>query len=712
MVVLGITFGATFMSLNSLSDQEAFARDHLTAKRILASYYEEIRGQSLNDVTFFDGIDLQFPAPGVWVSYDAPGYPAGFFQRRMVYVDGTTEIKRFSLAVQWTEKGKTRQIINVFSLARPPYQLNGNIDGTVTDCNTSLPIEGVAVQIYQGGGQVQGTIVDTDMSGYYSFDSNSGFFFLPPGDDYLLQFVHNDYMNKISDLITVVPDQTESYDVCLDQSVEREIIGKVVDLDGNAIVGQYVSLYQDGEFLESAENTADGFTLTATLQLPVEYFTVITSDQLKISSFPFLKTKADGFCGYLCPARNDGVWLGNSLEYSYRGWSSSVVRSNNITGSGQYTNTECSYPWQGSSATDRVELSVDFTEQKDLGNIILVPVPKITELKGKVTKVEGGNTVNFQGATVGWKWVFESNTSYSSYEPLNITDANGDYTFLSVPAVQDLFPNSSNYQIYIQATPVGYFHSAACCGLGSQVSSKTFTKRPLQSGQTYTQNFDFVATTSVNCGDVYGTITDFSGSPIEGAAVNMGSTEQTDPNGDYAFVCPAGEPPFKLNSGSKSWYVNKTNFYIRYRSAVFPYLESGYVNVPVSGEVEFNTALLPKGNGTISVTVVDSVTNDPIEEAEVEYYQYSEGSEPTSDGLTNDEGIFSFFNVVESWPKEEWKPGATYNVPDGLQTQIRRHKIKVSKDIYNDYELGGIIVEDGQSLNIIVELVSTEGQGA
>lgn len=120
LLVLSLTAVAVYMSLASLSGQEVFVRDRQAAKNILASTYEQLRQHIFSDVTIFNNFAALYPASGSWAAVHEPRYPDGFFETRIAFISGTSELKNFSIAVRWTDHQNTQKHIDhIFSLARP-----------------------------------------------------------------------------------------------------------------------------------------------------------------------------------------------------------------------------------------------------------------------------------------------------------------------------------------------------------------------------------------------------------------------------------------------------------------------------------------------------------------------------------------------------------------------------------------------------------------
>ncbi|MDP8265431.1 MAG: prepilin-type N-terminal cleavage/methylation domain-containing protein [Candidatus Aceula meridiana] len=705
IVILSVTLTATYFSFSALSKQEVLSRDLLTAKNILTSEFEKVKQRTLNEENYFDQIDDE-TMDGSLSPVDAAGYPAGFFQEKKVFLGVNGDLKKFFIEVQWTERGKNHLINNAFYLALPPYALPGNIAGTITagtveqcaaDQGSSLSDSDV--QILQGGG-FENSFVNTDASGYYDFSSLAeGSFILPRGNDYRLQVSktgYTIYRTPQDSLITVNAGEETIQNACLTPAGSATIKGSVEDTLGNQILNQAVSLYQDGEFVQTVFNGVNGFSFNVPIEEPSgESFSLITSgeiDNITNSGFPFQRVNGDEFCGLMCPAMP-----GWDFNYSYRGWSSAVSLNETYTLGSGYITTECSNPWVGSEDADRIFVQPGDTE--DLESIILDHVPTTT-VAGFVR--EGSSSgPGVAGAAISGRWWWNVNL-YDS----DTTEADGSYE-LDTPAIQELFPDtySYHYKMSVEA-PVP---EPNCCDEVTQTQTAASNFRPLYKNQTANKDFVFSIGVPPECGDLGGYVRDSqTGINLQGASVYVSGEGQESTGGGndlgkYRFACESSPnpPPYCLeaSANSRGYQVSKSGYYsLRTWSGSWPYVGLNELIIPANQVTTADFSILRLGKGSADGTVVDSATKDPIEGAIVHVYRYSDDS-ITKVSQTPSSGFFNINNIYESWPKQEWF-NAGWNVPPQFDPALERHRVVVSKEDYESKEILDVIIIDGQTTHL------------
>ena len=140
----------------------------------------------------------------------------------------------------------------------PPAQ--GSVTGTVTDTQTSAPLTGVAIKLFQQGSLI--TSGATGSNGTYSLTA-------PAGSGYSIEFSKSGYITKTVDNITIASNTITTIDAALAVPVTAQgtVSGTVKDaLTGLPLPGVSVKLSQLGSTISTVTNNQDGtYSITASV---------------------------------------------------------------------------------------------------------------------------------------------------------------------------------------------------------------------------------------------------------------------------------------------------------------------------------------------------------------------------------------------------------------------------------------------------------------
>lgn len=749
LLVLALTSVAVFLSQSSISSSEIFTRDQLTAKSILTSRYEQIR-QSIdnNPNVFYNMNAVHFPAQGAWQPYDQPGYPNNSFESRVVFLSGTEEIKTFSIAVRWTaENGQPKQVDYVFSVSRPVDTLPGNIQGTVTNCNTNAPVSQALVTIVSQDSATSRQAY-TNGNGFYTFLSALQQSILPVGD-YAIQgskLNYGDYPSSSSPsvIVNVQSSQDTVHDFCLEPNPSANLKfilqSAVAGEPDQTFSGLQLRLLQNGYGAALVtpsvqQNYAAGGT-TFTVGFPIgstaqRCFTLnvgqmsgnLSSNLTYASSYPFfynLELPGTRACSRSCPGEA-GWSLPSTKPYNYKGWSSAQVRDEIYTPGVGYSNVVCANPWTGSSAAGVDRFCASPGQEDQIFTITIDRVPNAI-LAGSVKRLDN-TPIAGADVMVWWRFNGQSSNFFSqSYNKAPIitttTDANGNYSII-VPAAQELFPDNQSWYLHVYAR--AYVQVPGCCEaqISAQIEKDGYAG-PATAGATLT--YDFILPDppgAVVCGNLSGEIKEhLQQTLVPGSTIMLGVNSQTTSTGNYAFSCPAGNSGYKLPALSYSYTIDKsTTHYQRNSSGNIFYKPKPSVPVAANTGNTFDSTILARGYGTITGTVTYQSAQGPVPvpNIRVSFAPNSSVATPTSiHAFTDASGVYTINNAHESWP-----PQAS-GVPLVSDTEFylteRRHTLWVNPN-FNDQNPNyaavinsNIIVERGQ-VNIYNFSLSLTGSG-
>lgn len=656
VLIIGLVAIASFTSFFVLSEANERSRNRLWAISLSQAALEEVKAQAKSN---FDNLEtISFS------DIDQTQYSG--FHRTITITVLSSLFKRADVTISWKERGQSRQYNTSLLISEPPEPLPANIHGKVTNANTGVAVEGARTTItHESGSPTLNR--DTDTNGYYSFVDTAGNFQLKTGT-WFLQVSRNGYYDYGPILVEdLASGEDREVNIQLTPKPDPAYIkGRFVNVSGSLIsLTDKVRLYEKGTKIDEQSNSPSGFSFTIN-------FTDINPRCFTIFSLNAYKNRYCGnFCGPSGPMINPST---KEKPYNYHGWSSSVVRADG--------SIVCDNPWVGNSTADR--LCVNPGELLNLGDIPLVSVPTAV-LQGYVYAPDGVTLV--AGATVTVRW--HDGTSW--WPSTTTTNSSGFYT-ISVPAEQDLFPDSTSY--YLEARASGYVPITACCGQPKSEYTATSYEDvgPLYSGTTFSKNFTLPAKPNYTCGTAHGWVKNGSDLiSIPSASVSIGSTVYTDAAGDYKFVC-SNSNPYPIKTGSYDVRVQKSGYYDFYSAGSFGswnyYTPQGYLPITVNDDKEYNFDLWPRGYGTITVSVVREGTNNAIVGANVELDYYSDGSVNRNEE-TDEDGDYTFNSVPETWPAPA-VVGNSYYTQD-----MRRHSLKVSASGYYDYTESNIILNAG-----------------
>lgn len=468
----------------------------------------------------------------------------------------------------------------------------GEIVGTVTDANTTDPIPGAQVEVYNGTTLVDSAL--TDSSGNYVVQD------LPPGF-YNVRASATGYQAKTLGA-TVTNGGTTVVDFALDPS-PGSVAGMVTDADdGTPIQGAVVHVFSAGNLAGITMTNAMG-NYRVTGLAPGSYTVVVSADDYQTASTGVnvvanvdstANFQLDPFPGTVSGTVTDADTtdpIPGAVVLAYNG---QVIRGSSITdANGNYTITGLdpgSYTMiaiaagyerglQGAIVNSGVTTTVNFALNTQPGDIL-----------GTVEEEGSGDPI--EGATVE---VFQGTTLVGSAT----TDPSGNYI------INDLSPGSYN----VTSSAEGY-------------QTKTEGATVLANTQT-TVDFELAE----DPGTISGLVTDDStGEPIPGAAVlvfrglTLVSFVLSDDNGEYNVTGLA--PGFYILRGSKGGY--SPDF-------IGAFVQSNMNTIA-------NLDLAPFTGG-ISGTVTDSVTTNPIPSALV---RVRKGPLIIAETFTDPQGNYQF----------------------------------------------------------------------
>jgi hypothetical protein len=201
------------------------------------------------------------------------------------------------------------------------------------------------------------------------------------------------------------------------------------------------------------------------------------------------------------------------------------------------------------------------------------------------------------------------------------------------------------------------------------------------------------------CGNANGTVyNDLTSAPIAAAAVNISGIGQgTGGSGDYVYQCASASQGYKLPIGASNVIVDRSNYY-SYNSGGNAFYAS---RPPVTSAANNNVVVPPVGlwpvrYGTITATVTDAGSGDPLAGIQVDVYLGAGGSmSATTDGA----GHITLNNVPESWP-----PAEVAGNPNYIQNPLTHSLVINASKIYSAYSVSGIILKATDTDNFNISL--------
>ncbi len=497
----------------------------------------------------------------------------------------------------------------------------GTIAGTVTDASTGLPIPGAAIDAFQGVTLVASVL--TDPNGQYTLSD------FAPGD-YLVRANANLYQQQIK-AATVTSNTTTTVDFAL-VTPPGTISGTAKDAVTMALLpGVAVNVYNGQTLIGSAVTDPNGFYQIQNLS-PGNY--TVTASKATYQTQAIGATVTAGatttvdFALVLTPGTISGTVTDAVTTSPIEGASVSVFSGQTFIANaltdvmgnytipnlapGQYTviaraGTTYQTASQGATVIGGMTTTVDFALQLNPGAIT-----------GTVTNASNGQPL--PGTTIS---VYSNLTVIGSA----LTDANGLYS------INELAPG--NYTVVASAPG---FNSSA---VGAIVTANTTT----------VVDFALAATPGTISGTVIDAVTM---SKIPGAAINVFSGQTliasalTDSNGFYQIQ--------NLSPDNYAVTASKATYQTQAIGAM--------VTAGTTTTVDF---ALIKPPGTITGTVTDAVTTNPIEGASVSVFS---GQTFIANALTDAMGKYTIPDLEPGQYTVIARAGTTYQTASQGATVI------------------------------------------
>jgi len=705
-LIMGIVGTASMVAVSTLFRAGETARNRDMALNLLQKSDEEVRRVAQN---IFDQLNAcKFPEEGsntcgfdelknIDIGLDINDTDPGVFEgfaRTLEVIDqvGTTNLKKATVRVEWTEFGKSRALHSVILIARPPDPQPGNIVGLVKDSQSDVILDDVYITVShqiesfsKSVTSVEELAVNPAKGNFpganYDFAeilTNGDRRVLPSGA-YNFTAVHDDYLDY-SQVVNVTSDQDTMIDFVMDPRPEDGSI--TVNLfnafDGSPIVftdsSSFIQIAQNGSVLKS--KGAVGTLVWNSIQFSdpsdQEFFTVRTNNAY-----------------YSLYAGNFSCNPGPPPSLFPEGWTSAIVQDDG--------SIVCTSQFYGSSSLDRILVEAVPPNNDVTVNIPLVPVP-MAIIQGHVYDNQGNP---LKDADIRVKW--HDNHSFRYFS--NATNSSGFYS-VSVPANQEMYPNQTSNYLKVRARAKITYQR--CCDVPVTTDVNTSYERvgPLFTGSVVTQDF-VVSKNDYVCGDADGFVKNMftSGGGISGVDVDIqtGGDENTDGAGFYDFECSNGG--YRIRAGNRHVSAQKSGFYkYNTQGSSFWYANRPRINIKANKNTAYQIIRLwPEGDGDIVITVLDNANDQPLQGMDVRLTEY-DGS--TKNDSTNGSGEANYNNVDETWPPVGL-PGDSY-----FSQSSRLHNIKVT-DPSGNYVSSGTVtlpaLNKNSTLNFTIRLNSSQG---
>lgn len=451
---------------------------------------------------------------------------------------------------------------------------NADLTGTITDENTGLPISGALIELIRGNHVEYSTT--TDPNGEYSIND------IQPGS-YDLDASAAGY-EAVSVEVKLQNNSTTKVDLSLVPG-GGSISGTVTDaVSSSPISGATIQIFQ-GSTLIAIETTNVSGNYSSPQLAPGTYTLVATAtgyrDQavgamVEAGNITIVDFSLSTLPGAIAGTVTDAVTTNPIQGATVTAYSGSIaIASADTDASGNYTLPnlapgEYTLVVLANNYQDQTAGAIVVAGATTTVNFALDPSPGT--IAGTVTRSDTGMTLS--GATIR---IFQQSILIGS----TLTDINGAYSF------SDLAPG--NYIVFVNKT-----------GFQAQ-----FIGAIVSANSTTTVNFVL----DPNPGTIAGKVSDANtGNPIRGALVEvldgplLIASALTDPNGNYSIpdLQPNTYTVLASASGFQEHFVQAT-------------VSSNHTTV-----VNFS---LNNSPGTISGTVIDAVSLNPIEDAVVEVFQ-------------------------------------------------------------------------------------------
>ncbi|MCB9771852.1 MAG: carboxypeptidase regulatory-like domain-containing protein [Candidatus Omnitrophica bacterium] len=690
IVVIAAISTASWFAVSTLFRGEQLTRNRTVAINLLQKSQEEIRNASL---TFYDTLqNCQFPGPAFDANININcglqalnTYFTGYTRSVSVTPhSGSTEIKKATITVNWTDQGQTLSLYSAVLLARPPDPLPGNIIGIVRSSGTGNPlINGVSIKVELVGGTVSRTTTSKNTLGaknesFDFFDASTGAFVLPVGTWRLTATHPSYYAYTHSADITVTSNAETRVDFSMDPKPQNATV-KVRLING--ITGAPLNNFQYGTYY-ILDDYATTNTIVASAGSTTAGDHTITFNDSNPKSFT-----VNTYNAFKSGQAGKPTCL--SYAYNYNGQSTAHLLDDNLT-------TTCSNPYNGSSTSDRI--TVNSGDNNVVVKIPIYNVPTAT-VRGKVTDQSG---VPIVGATLYAKWPSSDLWIQNGAYQTATTNAQGEYSY-RVPATQEMLPNNNSgaLQVYAyKSMPIN-----GCCDSIQYVDrySTTVPVTNLFEGALITDvNLTINSGGRINCGNVQGNIKDgASGAGLNSASVSVqGVGNTTATGGDYIYQCPS--TGYRLPAGLARFYASKSNYYSYDSNGNNWYSPAAGVNIQADTMVDYSAKLWPVGTGTVIVTVLDEGSDFPIANINLKLTNYNSGQISLT---TDSSGIATFNNTLETWP-----PVGLPN--DAYYSRTPRGHSLVATDpsgFYPSASLSIPTLEKDGTLNVTIKLAPAGG---
>lgn len=696
-VVIGVMATAGILSGSILFRANESAHQKNTSVNLLQKSQEEVR-RVAQTLSVYETLEsCQFPDPnnpgpvndcGLQdISEEFPGFTRTL---TVTPVEGQAGLKRVHIAIGFDEFGLPRQMESVALLSRPADPFPGNIAGRVTsttDPDTALG--GVSITVAHTTSTFQRTVVsaanfDAADQNYNFIDISNGQFILPAGISRITATKNGffDFPPGGETVeINVSSGAQTNFDFEMTPKPENAVVNaRVVDILTNTLVGQFgngtsIALFKNSGQVQRIPNQR-----TASFTIPFndtdeQCFTLNTDSSFRAG---FATTPSCQF------------------TFNRNGWST----AQNISDS----TTNCANPYNGNSGADFICVDPGENQTVDL-KVQAVPEVLIT---GRVMVDNPGNTPDspVANARVQARWPQNAGSPSwikSGVTQQAVTDSNGRFVF-SVPAVQAMFaanPASNFLQVFAQ----GSVTITGCCNLQQTISRTSPTRfvGPLNIGDPARDIGDLMlAAGDQVCGNVQGNVkNDFSSSHVPTAIVTISLSTTTDGAGFYSISCPPAQTGFRIPAGTYISVTEKTGFYRRDSRGTDQYATVGSggreVAIITNAVGNHNIRLWPIGTGNIEVTVVDQISNAPVEGISVTLRTYF-GSNVTL--TTNAAGIALFSGIRETWPPPAIPTDGYYN----LAPQNHVLQVRPDESVYESQDVNITGFDAGENLSITVPL--------
>lgn len=691
IVIVAIISVACFTTVSLLTRSTETSRNAIIATNLMQKSMEEVR--RVAESNFDDLNSCSFPIAG------PTGDACGFEEIQTAFPDYTRtltvsnayaiseELKKVIVQINWNDMGKARELKSMILLSRPPDPLPGNIYGVVyREGEPASIINGAEVTIKLSASTDEEKSFSTNSlsaegTNYDFKEPVSGQYVLTAGT-WTMSVEKEGYADYIHPTSIYVPPGGPSVRVDIPLTPLPEpatITYQLVDRLTNANLGGYnyyswVRLRTDSTLYDERRNdTNHAFTINfpeptdPSFQDP-QCFTLYTDDAFRSARAYQTNSLGAPSCPY---------------NYNSDGWSSACVQEDN--------SLTCGNAYTGESATDRICVSPG-----DAVNVTipLDSIPAVT-VTGQISGLASGEA--------GRVYIYWPSCEGRPYYTWYATDNSGNFS-IQIPAAQELWGNSNPAQNYMWVRPQGPVPYQGCCD-NAQTTGQYgdyVQVGPLWAGSS-AQNIGILPLPvygDLVCGNVEGEIRDAkTNANINGATITLRGDNEITSLGQYLYDCPSSG--YRLSQGNnQTFYVSHADYYNFQSNGNVQYRSRAGTTIAANSLTAYDASLWPKGYGTVYVTVVDASTTSPVENVDVTLLQYN-GVSYT--GTTDENGLVTFFNVLETWPPSALPVGdSNYNY-DAQDHTVTAVSVSAGNYIFPVSEtVSGLSA--GGTLNIIISI--------